>query len=93
MADAIREYRLTDHAKFEMRRRQISETEVTLVLKSPQQVKTVREGRKIYQSIFETEEPTKDYLIRVVVDIDRSPPEVVTVYRTSKIDKYWSSGS
>jgi hypothetical protein len=76
-----------------MRRRQISETEVALVLKSPQQVKTVRESRKIYQSIFETEEPTKDYLIRVVVDIDRSPPEVVTVYRTSKIDKYWSSGS
>jgi len=23
------------------------------------------------------------------VEVDRDPPEVVTVYRTSKIDKYW----
>jgi len=31
----------------------------------------------------------KVYLIRVVVDVDRQPAEVVTVYRTSKIAKYW----
>jgi len=93
MADSITEHRLTDHARFEMNRRQISEAEVTLVLNSPQQIVTVREGRKIYQSKLEMEEPPKVYLIRVIVDIDRSPPEVVTVYRTSKIAKYWSSGS
>ncbi|GAG48402.1 unnamed protein product, partial [marine sediment metagenome] len=29
------------------------------------------------------------YLIRVFVDGDRKPAEVVTAYRTSKIDKYW----
>lgn len=29
------------------------------------------------------------YLVRVFVDIDRVPPEVVTAYRTSKIEKYW----
>ena len=28
------------------------------------------------------------YLLRVFVDVDRSPPEVVTVYRTSKMEKY-----
>ena len=33
--------------------------------------------------------PARMYLIRVVVDIDRHPAEVVTVYRTSKIPKYW----
>jgi hypothetical protein len=27
----------------------------------------------------------------VFVDVHRSPPEVVTVYRTSKIEKYWRS--
>jgi hypothetical protein len=26
---------------------------------------------------------------RVFVDVDRSPAEVVTVYRTSRIAKYW----
>jgi hypothetical protein len=30
----------------------------------------------------------KTYLIRVLVDIDRERPEVVTAYRTSKITKY-----
>lgn len=33
--------------------------------------------------------PEKTYLIRVVVDVDRAPCEVVTAYRTSKVDKYW----
>jgi hypothetical protein len=33
------------------------------------------------------------YLVRVFVDVDRSPAEVITVYRTSKIDKYWRSES
>ena len=31
--------------------------------------------------------------VRVFVDVDRSPAEVITVYRTSKIDKYWRSES
>ena len=34
-------------------------------------------------------DPLKDYVIRVIVDVDRTPNEVVTAYRTSKIDKYW----
>lgn len=29
------------------------------------------------------------YLVRVFVDVDRDPAEVVTVYRTSKVEKYW----
>jgi len=28
-------------------------------------------------------------MVRVVVDVDREPNEVVTAYRTSKIEKYW----
>jgi hypothetical protein len=31
----------------------------------------------------------KTYLVRVFVDVDRRPAEVVTVYRTSKMEKYW----
>jgi hypothetical protein len=27
----------------------------------------------------------------LAVDIDRKPAEVVTAYRTSKIEKYWES--
>jgi len=29
------------------------------------------------------------YLIRVIVDIDRQPAEVGTVYRTGKVSKSW----
>ena len=28
-------------------------------------------------------------VLRVFVDVDRSPPEAVTVYQTSKVEKYW----
>ncbi len=29
------------------------------------------------------------YLVRVFVDVDRRPAEVVTIYRTSHIARYW----
>ena len=32
-------------------------------------------------------------VVRVFVDVDRSPAEVVTAYRTSRIAKYWSAES
>jgi hypothetical protein len=35
------------------------------------------------------ESPARVYLVRVFVDVDREPPEVVTAYRTSKLAKYW----
>ena len=33
---------------------------------------------------------TEGYLLRVFVDVNRTPAEVVTVYRTSKLRKYGS---
>ncbi|MDW8319692.1 MAG: DUF4258 domain-containing protein [Anaerolineae bacterium] len=87
----ITNYRITDHARDEMARRQITEEEVAQVLAAPEQSETVREGRKVYQARKELGEPPKTYLLRVFVDIDRLPPEVVTVYRTSKVTKYWRS--
>jgi uncharacterized protein DUF4258 len=85
----ITTYRLTDHARFEMTRRQISTAEVEGVLAAPEQTECVREGRAVYQSRIELGEPSKIYLLRVVVDIDCQPAEVVTVYRSSKVHKYW----
>jgi hypothetical protein len=31
----------------------------------------------------------KPWLVRVGVDVDRNPPEIVTVYRTSNVRRYW----
>jgi len=81
-------YRLTKHAREEMVRRQISESEITQVLNAPEQIVSAREGRNIYQSRISVGDPSIFYLLRIFVDVDRNPAEVVTVYRTSKIDKY-----
>ena len=82
-------YVVTDHALFEMKRRALSQDILRQVLGSPEQRLDVRPGRVVLQSRVSVGVPAKVKLLRVVVDIDREPAEVVTVYRTSKISKYW----
>ena len=89
MPEPIVVFLVTPHAAFEMRRRGLDETLVRQVLLSPEQREAVRPGRDALQSRLEIE--GKRYLVRVFVDVDRSPAEVITVYRTSRIDKYWRS--
>ncbi|MDD5094973.1 MAG: hypothetical protein PHV74_11430 [Dehalococcoidia bacterium] len=81
------EYEITDHAVFEIQRRGIPLDMVRAIVHKPEQRLMVREGREVFQSRVQMS--GKRYLIRVFVDTDRAPAEVVTVYRTSKIDKYW----
>ena len=85
----IAQYLITDHARFEMERRGITESELARVLSAPEQAELVRPGRVVLQSRTELGEPPQIYLVRIFVDVDRQPAEVVTAYRTSRIDKYW----
>lgn len=85
--DPLRDYVITDHATFEMKRRGLSIELVQRVLENPEQRLAIRKGREVFQSRIQMD--NKHYVVRIFVDIDRTPPEVVTVYRTSKIDKYW----
>jgi len=82
------EYALTDHAKQEARRRQIPLEWVEATLAQPEQVASGSNGRKVFQSRVVT--AGKTYLVRLIVEDWHRPPVVVTVYRTSKIEKYWS---
>ena len=91
MAESIFEFMIAPHAKSAMERRGIAESVVREVLAAPEQRQPVRPGREVLQSRIEL--GGKRYLVRVFVDISRDPPEVVTVYRTSKIRKYWSGSS
>jgi hypothetical protein len=75
---------ITEHAADRMARRQVSEADLRRVLAAPQEVAPVRPGRVVVHGMMGV------YLLRVFVDVDRVPAEVVTVYRTSKIDKYRS---
>jgi len=78
------QFRFTEHARVQMAKRQLAESEVRQVLASPEEVLPVREGRVVAQSLV------AGYLVRVFVDVDRAPMEVVTAYRTSRIDRYRS---
>jgi len=75
---------LTDHATGQMAKREIAEADVRRVLALPDEVLEDRPGRVVAQAVL------GGYLLRVFVDVDREPPEVVTVYLTSKIHKYRS---
>lgn len=80
------EFSISNHAKEQMEFRNVSLEVVMSVLTNPQQILT-EEGKKIYQSIINFEEG--DYLLRVFVNIEKEPNNVITVYRTSKIEKYY----
>lgn len=69
-----------------MQLRQISKGAVEKILKHPQQV--VKEnGNKVYQSIVVS--GGKNYLIRIFVNAHKNPNAIITVYKTSKIKKYY----
>ena len=75
---------ITEHAASQMKRRGVSPETVHKVLSNPEEILKVRDGRVVLQSIIEAGQ----YLLRVFVDIDRYPPEVVTAYRTGRVGKY-----
>ncbi|MEQ9642245.1 MAG: DUF4258 domain-containing protein [Alphaproteobacteria bacterium] len=87
MVEAIRNYRITPHAEQEMARRGIDLATVQIVLSAPGQRETVRPGRDVLQARVAFGE--REYLVRVFVDVDRMPAEVVTVYCMSNVAKYW----
>ena len=78
---------LTQHAADEIVRRAIPMKLVKAVLSNPQQVVPAYGVLKAYQSqvIFPDR---KTYLLRVIVAATK-PMRVITVYRISKIGKYW----
>jgi hypothetical protein len=86
-AEPITDYIISEHATTEIRRRGLSAEMIAGILKSPEQRLEVRPGRVVLQS--RAQEFGSEYLVRVFVDIDRKPAEVVTAYRTSKVLKYW----
>ena len=85
------DFRLSRHAEGEMTRRGIPLALVQAVMDHPEQrlVDESHADRWIYQSRSPFEDG-KMYLLRVVVAEEEQPPVIITAYRTSKIEKYWS---
>ena len=83
------DFEITEHAIDELARRLIPYELLDGVLYSPQQIVPTYGNRKVYQSQLYFGEG-KTYLLRAIVDDNEQPAKVVTVYKTSKISKYWS---
>jgi hypothetical protein len=81
-------FTISAHAEAELVRRRIPHSMLMQVLEQPQQIVGEHSGRKAYQSRVKVGGRT--FLPRAIVRDDLTPPIVVTVYRTSKIGKYWS---
>jgi hypothetical protein len=80
--------RLSRHAESEVERRQIPVDWLDSLLEAPEQRIQRPDGIEIWQSRF-TSGDGKMNLLRAIVAAGKEPPVVVTVYRTSKIEKYW----
>jgi hypothetical protein len=80
---------LSEHARIEAARRGIDEDTVREVASRPEQRVTVRPGREVRQSRIVDPASGKLRLLRVFMDTGHDVDTVVTVYRTSKVRKYW----
>ena len=81
-------FEFSNHAQEELEKRQISRFLVETILKNPQQTIPQDDEITIFQSQI-TSDTQKRYLLRIFVNITTNPPRIVTLYRTSKIKKYW----
>ncbi|MBU0679214.1 MAG: DUF4258 domain-containing protein [Verrucomicrobia bacterium] len=81
-------FRYSRHAEEELRLRRIPRAVVDKVLRKPQQIVPERPPRRAYQSQVDVG-GGRMMLVRAIVDDRVEPAVVVTVYRTSKIEKYW----
>lgn len=73
------------HALEQMKLRQIARSTVESILKKPDKILN-QEGKKVYQAVRESD--GKKYLFRIFVNSGKEPNLIITVYKTSKIDKY-----
>ncbi len=86
--EAISDYVFSSHARLEIQRRGLSLASIRAVLAAPEQGIDLRRGRAVLQSRM-ADAAGRVFLLRVIVDVERRPAEVVTAYRTSKVLKYW----
>ena len=81
-------FRISPHAAQELTERGIDPESLYAVLHNPEQIVPEHDGRVAYQSRM-TLASGKVHLVRAIVDPGEDEALVVTVYRTSRIAKYW----
>lgn len=77
---------LSKHVKEQMAVRGIDEKLVWQVVEDPQQKVEEDSEKQVYQSVVRNSEGA-DFLIRVFVNVVKNPNLIITIYKTSKIQK------
>ena len=77
----------TKYAELQAQERKINYRDILDTLKSPGQVLFAKKGRKIVQK--KLKRGGEEGLLRVIFEEKVNAKVVVTVYWTSKIEKYW----
>ncbi len=77
------------HALFEITRRQIDNALVIKLIENPTQIIQTRKGRVIFQTKYVDAILNKEMLLRVIGLKSTDTFYIITVYKTSRIDKYW----
>ncbi len=79
----------TEHALFEMSRRSITNRQVEEAVNNPQQELRSLKDRVIIQNRYYDDIVEKEMILRVIGNRGSDSFEVITVYKTSKVEKYW----
>lgn len=79
-------YSFSNHAIGQIAKRGLSTSIISMVMANPDRTFFAPGDVMIFQKIVY--EPDKPYLYRVFVNIGKTPPLIITVYKTSKINRY-----
>ncbi len=88
-----RSIRWTDHARQNLRDREIPPTEADKTLTDPELVVHGQVPRTVFMRRYHDSILGKEMLLRVVVEDTLTERVVVTVYKTSQVRKYMPGGA
>ena len=78
-----------EHALFEIEFRRIKKENVEHLIKHPMQKIPSKKNRIIIQGRYYDDTENKEMLLRIIGEESENTFHVVTIYKTSKIEKYW----
>ncbi|MDQ6631285.1 MAG: DUF4258 domain-containing protein [Verrucomicrobiota bacterium] len=80
--------RWTPHAQIKVAKREIDKVEVELTIRQPDSIISAQPPRQFYQRRYLDKALNAEMLLRVVVEETDSKLTIVTVYKSSKFEKY-----
>ena len=80
--EPIQEFRISQYARFQMDRLDIHLSEIRGILSNPRLITLERPGLAVYQDRIQADDPKHVFSLRIFVNIQSTPPEVVSVDRT-----------